>query len=317
MSDAPDEFIKDFHWLMDVLQTIDVGIVVLDLDMNVKLWNSFMQNHSGIVPTQALEHNLFDLFTELPEAWLRRKLESVTILNTASFTTWEERPYLFKFKNHRPVTGTAEFMYQNSTILPIRNARGEVTQISLILYDVTEIAVNRLQLVEANKKLHYISQKDGLTGLYNRKTWESLLQQEFSRYQRFSNPCSLIMFDIDHFKKVNDNYGHPMGDEVIRQTANLLQKCVRTIDLAGRYGGEEYVVILVETDASGAQVVAERIRKTIEQTVIEYDGRSLNHQPTGLNKRTKAFIWPKTKAATARSLTEKLPIKYHSLSTIE
>ncbi|BCD99537.1 diguanylate cyclase [Marinagarivorans cellulosilyticus] len=271
-----EEFMQDFHWLMDVLQHIDVGLVILDEDYNVELWNSFMQNHSARQPTDVLGCNLFTSFPELPMEWFKRKVESVRVLHNSAFTTWEQRPYLFKFRNYRPVTGMTEFMYQNCTIMPITNARSEITHICLIIYDVTEVAANRLQLQRANSKLHIISQTDGLTGLLNRKHWEEGLLHEFKRYQRYKHTCSLLMFDIDHFKRINDTYGHPAGDEVIRQTAAVVKDCVRDIDICGRYGGEEFTIILVDTNAEGATIVAERLRKSIEANTVYYDEHVIN-----------------------------------------
>lgn len=277
MANKPDDFLREFHWLMDVLHNIDVGLVVLDMSFRIKLWNSFMQNHSARFASDVLENSLFNVFPELPEAWFRRKLQSVTVLRNASFTTWEQRPYLFRFKNYRPVTGNAEYMYQNCTILPLLDTRGQVAHICLIVYDVTEVAVNRLQLQKANAKLHDISRTDGLTGLLNRKTWEQALHHEFRRFQRYEHQCSLIMFDIDHFKKINDSYGHPAGDEVIRQTARIVHNGIRNIDIGGRYGGEEFAVILVDTDAEGAKVVAERLRTRIEASSVHYEGQIINY----------------------------------------
>lgn len=272
-----NDFLHDFHWLMDVLQNIDVGLVVLDNDYNIQLWNSFMQNHSAKLPTDVLGSNVFSVFPELPEDWLMRKVESVRVLRNLAFTTWEQRPYLFRFRNYRPVTGMTEFMYQNCTLMPITDTRDNITHICLIIYDVTEIAANKLQLQRANSKLHIISQTDGLTGLLNRKHWEEGLLHEFKRFQRYQHTCSLLMFDIDHFKRINDTYGHPAGDEVIRQTAAALKDCVRDIDICGRYGGEEFTVILVDTNAEGATVVAERLRKTIESNTVYYDEHVINY----------------------------------------
>ncbi|WP_019603998.1 GGDEF domain-containing protein [Teredinibacter turnerae] len=268
-------FIDDFHWLMDVLQDIDVGLVILNREFEVELWNSFMQNHSARMPDEVLGHNLFELFPELPASWFKRKAEAVFVLHNSAFTTWEQRPYLFRFKSYRPITSIAEYMYQNSTLIPLTDTRGQVNHICLIIYDVTEVAVNRLQLQAANAKLHTLSRTDGLTGLLNRKSWETELHVEFRRFQRHQHGSSLLMFDIDHFKKVNDTYGHPTGDEVIRRTAKVVKDALRDIDVAGRYGGEEFAVILTDTDANGAKVVAERLRTTIEQLTINHEGNSL------------------------------------------
>lgn len=275
MTDETKNVLREFHWLMDVLQSIDVGLVVLDRSLRIKLWNGFMQNHSARAPTEVLNKNLFDVFPELPEGWFRRKLESVTVLHNAAFTTWEQRPYLFRFHNYRPVTGSAPYMYQNCTILPLTTTDGEVNHICLIVYDVTEVAVNRLQLQNANAKLRHISRTDGLTGLLNRKTWDNQLDIEFKRFQRYKQSASLIMFDIDNFKEINDNLGHPAGDEVIRHTAAKLLRNLRESDIAGRYGGEEFAVILVNSDVAGAHIVAERIRTSIESAPADYEGTAI------------------------------------------
>ncbi|WP_075188299.1 sensor domain-containing diguanylate cyclase [Teredinibacter haidensis] len=269
------DFLNDFHWLMDVLQDIDVGLVILDKEFKVQLWNSFMQNHSAKMPDVVLGQRLFDLFPELPEAWFRRKADSVFVLQNSAFTTWEQRPYLFRFNSYRPITSIADYMYQNCTIIPLTNARGEVEHICLIIYDVTEVAVNRLQLQTANEKLHTLSRTDGLTGLLNRKSWQQELEQEHRRFKRHGHVSSMVMFDIDHFKKVNDTYGHPTGDQVIRETSSTLRNSLRDIDLAGRYGGEEFAIILKDTGADGAMTLSERLRKSIESIVVEHEGHNV------------------------------------------
>lgn len=270
MTDAKN-FLDDFHWLMDVLQHIDVGLIILDDQFNVQLWNAFMQNHSARSASEVLGKSIFHSFPELPEPWFRRKVQTVFELQNQAFTTWEQRPYLFKFKNYRPITSIADFMYQNSTIIPLKNAKGMVEHICLILYDVTEVAVNRLQIQAANERLRILSRADGLTGLLNRKTWEDELETEFQRFTRHHHTTSMILFDIDHFKAVNDTHGHPAGDEVIRETARVLKRNLRNIDIAGRYGGEEFAVILGDTGAAGAKVVAERIRQQLEANIVTYE----------------------------------------------
>ena len=141
-----DNDMTEFHWFMDILQTIDAGLVVLDRDYNIKLWNGFMENHSGIRPDQAKGNNLFELFNEIDKEWFKKKAESVFLLNTRAFTISEQRPYLFKFKNNHPITGRAEFMYQNSTMIPLNNIEGTTDHICLIIYDVTAAAMHKNDL---------------------------------------------------------------------------------------------------------------------------------------------------------------------------
>ncbi|HEY8941730.1 MAG TPA: diguanylate cyclase [Cellvibrio sp.] len=274
-SDEQNKLFKDVHWQMDILQNIDVGLVVMNQDYTIEVWNSFMQNHSSKPPEDVLGKSLFTVFPELPEQWFRHKAQAVFVLQNATFTTWEQRPYLFRFPHYRPITGSAEYMYQNSTIIPLADTKGVVDHICLIIYDVTDTAVNKLAQQQANKQLQNLSRTDHLTGLFNRGYWELRLIQEFKRYDRYEQASSLIMLDIDHFKKINDKYGHTVGDEAIRGVSRIIKEQVRDLDIAGRYGGEEFGIILTNTNGDGACVFAERLRKTIEHLTIYTDGHEI------------------------------------------
>lgn len=267
---AADLDMNEIHWLMDMFNTVDVGLVVLDRDYRVCVWNGFMENHSGLLPSAVKHKDLFDLFPAIDEKWFRSKSESVFVLKNRSFTIWEQQPYIFRFKNYRPITGKAEYMYQNATFIPLTNIRAEVSHICIILYDVTDIAVNKKELEDLNARLEQVSQTDSLTQLYNRGHWESTLKQEFLRTKRNGGSSALLMFDIDRFKVVNDEYGHTCGDEALRHLSKLLKTTLRETDIAGRYGGEEFVVTLLDTDEKGAEIFAERLRVLIEQSPFLY-----------------------------------------------
>ncbi|MGD8913414.1 MAG: diguanylate cyclase [Candidatus Thiodiazotropha sp.] len=260
-----------------MLQNIDVGLVVLDRDYNIQVWNSFMENHSGMAPGSVIKKNIFKLFRDVPQEWFKRKLETVFLLNNRAFTIWEQRPYLFYFKNYRPITSTAEFMYQNSTLIPLISADGKVNHVGIIIYDVTSIAINSQRLQQANQQLEHLSRTDRLTQLFNRGYWQECLEHEFKRAQRTGVVSSLVIFDIDHFKNINDSYGHQAGDDVIRITAQKLMDTQRNTDISGRYGGEEFVNILVDTHEDGALFFAERLRKKIEALIIEYGQSSIKY----------------------------------------
>ena len=263
--------INELHWLMEMLHNIDVGLVVLDRDYKIQIWNGFMENHSGLLPREVKDKELFPLFEEIPKDWFKRKAESVFLLKNKAFTIWEQRPYLFKFQNYRPITGSAEFMYQNTTFIPLMSATGLVTHLCLIVYDVTDNAVNKVQLQKVNDELAMLSQTDGLTKLFNRTHWENCLQKEFKRWTRSHNSSCLVMLDIDHFKKINDNYGHVVGDEVIRHLSTIIRNLVRETDISGRYGGEEFTILLSDTSLSNAKVFSERLRKTIEESTVTHN----------------------------------------------
>ena len=269
--------LSEVHWLLDMLQSIDVGLVVLDRNYCVQVWNGFMMNHSGLPPQQVIGQPFLKLFPDVPGDWFRRKVESVRLLKNRAFTTWEQRPYLLRFKNYRPITGAAEYMYQNITFIPLTSITGEVEHIGVVITDVTDIAIGQRDLEAANQELGHLSRTDRLTQLNNRGYWEESLEHEFRRLKRTHRPGTLVMFDIDHFKKVNDTYGHPAGDEVIRQTAAMLRQTMRTTDVAGRYGGEEFVVLLVETPAVGAHTFAERLRAAIAALTIRHDQHEIRY----------------------------------------
>ena len=110
---------------------------------------------------------------------------------------------------------------------------------------------------------------DGLTGIANRRKLDEALENEFLRAKRYGRPLSIAILDADHFKKVNDNHGHIVGDFVLKKLATLFQQNIRREELLGRYGGEEFVVVMPEVDSSGAFQLAEKLRKTVETTVFK------------------------------------------------
>jgi len=266
-----------FHWMIDMLESVEVGLVVLDLEFRVQAWNGFMANHSGITASQVRNQVLFDVFPDIPRPWLTRKVDAVVQLNTRAFTSWEQRPYLFRFRNTRPISGTEKYMFQNLTISPLSGPTGQVEKVCLMVYDVTDTASGKLALERANEQLARLSRTDGLTGLLNRGSWENLVDAEFERYRRYGHNTSLVMFDIDHFKKVNDTYGHLVGDEVIKHTSAVTRRYFRQSDSIGRYGGEEFGVILPETDAESARVICERVREHIARNPVETEAGPIKY----------------------------------------
>ena len=132
------------------------------------------------------------------------------------------------------------------------------------------------QLKEKNEKLREISQRDGLTNLLNHKHFHETFDKEFNRAKRYRRPLSLIMLDIDLFKKINDTYGHRVGDIVLKELSNKITAKVRQNDLVARYGGEEFAIILPETDLTGSKLVSERIRSTVEQSEIVTESHKIN-----------------------------------------
>ena len=141
------------------------------------------------------------------------------------------------------------------------------------LQNIIDVALDkwtRLQQAMADKeKLEILATFDSLTGLYNRRAILGKLHELINLANRYKEDFSLSMLDIDHFKRVNDRYGHLTGDEVLEKIATLIRRNIRDTDIVGRYGGEEFIIILPKTNLSSAWVVAERIRTIIEKTEMK------------------------------------------------
>jgi diguanylate cyclase (GGDEF)-like protein len=258
-----------------VASRIEVGILAVDLEMRVVVWNRFLEAHSGKSASEIVGRSLFDVFPELPRAWLERKIKSVVVLKNFSFTSWRQRPYLFRFRHHRPITGGIDVMRQDCTFLPVVAESGEVAAVCITVVDATETCLYQTKLDEALAIIAEQSVRDALTGVYNRRRLEEKLTAELGRAVRYKRPLSLLIFDIDHFKRVNDERGHLAGDEVIRHVAKVASACLRDSDLVGRYGGEEFVVLLPEIPSAGAVIVGERIRESVAAAPAKFEGKEI------------------------------------------
>jgi diguanylate cyclase (GGDEF)-like protein len=140
-----------------------------------------------------------------------------------------------------------------------------------IATDITERKCVEEELLVAMQRAEELAQKDELTKLYNRRAFFERGRRTFEQSRRFGHPTSLIMMDIDYFKRVNDDYGHSAGDEVLHAVAELMQLLVREIDIVARMGGEEFAFLLPETNLENAAILAERLRSEIERLVVASD----------------------------------------------
>ncbi len=141
-------------------------------------------------------------------------------------------------------------------------------QTVFVLTDLLGVVIQNLDL---RAELEERANVDGLTGLLNRMRLLDLLEGELKRLRRSNVPLCLVMVDADHFKRINDTHGHQAGDEVLRQVAQLLRQSSRELDLVGRFGGEEFLVGLIESDESGGRIWAERARERLDDLRVKYD----------------------------------------------
>ena len=143
MYEAIDRSLLEF-----IVERLEAGVFVVDRNYRVVLWNRFMAMHSLRSAEEVVGRNLFECFPELPQKWLARKIESVFILKNYAFTSWEQRPFLFRFNHNRPITGGIDAMRQNCILLPQKDAAGEVEHVCVTLLDFTDTAMYQMRLNE-------------------------------------------------------------------------------------------------------------------------------------------------------------------------
>jgi diguanylate cyclase len=243
-----------------IFETVNFGLVILNTELKVTHWNHWMARHSGIDADQITGAFLFDFFPELNTPRFLRNSKVVLSFGNFSFFSQKLHHFLFPFKPVGSFKSMFEHMQQNCTMGPLRNDEDLITGIFLIVQDVTELASYEQKLIEMNIK-------DGLTGIYNRRFLQTRLNDEYQRHKRYGMKLSLIMFDIDFFKKVNDCHGHPCGDAVLQSVASTISAIIRQTDCLARYGGEEFCCLLPQTDLAAASVLAERFRQLIEAQI--------------------------------------------------
>jgi len=152
-------------------------------------------------------------------------------------------------------------------LLAVRTRQGELA----IRRRIEELEREIAELLSAREQMRHFAEHDDLTGLWNRRVIVERLRQEVDRSRREGTPLSLIMADLDHFKNVNDTFGHPAGDLVLKEIAAIFQRSVRTYDWVGRYGGEEFLLILPGSGFAHARARTEQFRKAVEKARI-FDG---------------------------------------------
>ncbi|MDF3123950.1 sensor domain-containing diguanylate cyclase [Rheinheimera sp. 1928-s] len=262
-------------WLTGpVLEQLNSGVLVVDEHLQLVYLNSFLQRHSSVQLSEVKGKSLFQVFTDVPEAWLRRKFASVLELQSPSFSSWEQRQYIIKLPHLRPVTSSSQYMAQNCTMLPLKDPAGR-RYVCLLIEDATDAFVYQQHLQTTLEKLELSNRIDGLTQALNRRYWEEQLKLEVQRSQRYQQPLSLLLFDLDKFKQLNDQYGHLGGDSVLIELTARVRALLRDTDWFGRYGGEEFGVVLTNTALAGAIEVAERICLAVNSTAVTFHEQSI------------------------------------------
>ncbi len=246
-----------------IFDMVNVGIVILDKDYNVFKWNRWLEARSKIPSEKIIGKSIFEFFPELNKSWFHRSFKTVMSFGNFSFFSQKLHSYFFPFKASNALDSKFEYMQQSCTMGPIRDKNNAIEYVYIMVQDVTEIAAYEQKLVELNTE-------DGLTGIYNRRYLEKKIEEEFARHQRYARPFSVVMADIDFFKKINDTYGHQCGDFVLQEFTKTISASIRKVDIFARYGGEEFCLLLPETPGKAAELVAENLRDIVEKSSYRY-----------------------------------------------
>jgi diguanylate cyclase (GGDEF)-like protein/PAS domain S-box-containing protein len=174
--------------------------------------------------------------------------------------------------DYRALTKDGDYVWIRDVVHVVRNESGEVEALIGFMFDISERKKTEEKLITLQKELEDLSFKDGLTGVANRRMFDSILEMEWANARRTSQPLSLILLDIDYFKQYNDHYGHIQGDECLKLVSKTLSSAAtRPRDFIARFGGEEFVLVLPETDAASALAVAERCRRLLSKEQIPHE----------------------------------------------
>ncbi|NMC75253.1 MAG: GGDEF domain-containing protein, partial [Geobacteraceae bacterium] len=251
--------------LAQVFDSVNIGLVILDTELRVRYWNRWMEDHSGIAADRLVGSPLFDHFPSLNTPKFQRSCKSVLTFGNFSFFSQKLHQYLFPFKPDSSFQSRFDRMQQSCSMGPLRDGDNTIIGLFLTVQDVTELAAYEHRLLEMNMR-------DGLTGVYNRRFLEKRLEEECARYARYGRGFSVILFDIDFFKNVNDTYGHLCGDLILKNISGTIASLIRKTDFLARYGGEEFCCLLPETVLASAALLAERFRATIAEMKHVYQG---------------------------------------------
>ncbi len=247
-----------------VADIINLGIVIIDRSYRVREWNRWMEIQSGIKKENILNTGIFNHYPLQSNTSFTRGCKTVLKFGNIVFLSQKLHNYLFPFRTTGSYSKIFEYMQQSCSMAPVREGNGIITGILITVHDVTES-------VCMERSLNKMILLDSLTGIYNRRHMDKRLREEFIRHKRYNRLMSIIMIDIDHFKEINDTYGHQFGDKVIKEVSDICSSKMRGGDILSRYGGEEFCSILPETDTRGAQKLAERLRKKVAKNSIPFN----------------------------------------------
>ena len=251
-----------------IFNTVDNGIIILDKDLSIIGWNHWLEIFTGKSSQEVINKNFCELYSYINKQKLQRRIKTVLVTNHSTFYTMDQNNFLIDIPYKNATNTKFTSMQQNVTIVPYNV---EKEQICIFIYDNTSLSETNAKLNDLNHELQELSHRDYLTGLYNRRFFAEESARTILLSLRNNSQFSIISMDIDKFKKINDKYGHVAGDNVIITVADKLQELIRKSDIAARFGGEEFILLLNEISSENAVKVAENMRQIIEDLEVVYE----------------------------------------------
>lgn len=257
---------KAFH-------SMPLGQLVLNAEYRIVLWNDWLIMKTHISESDAIGKTLVELFPKMNCDRFNCALEQLFDFKAPQIISQILNQYLIPIEIEKKSNMNFKYMQQHVEILPLEE--GADLFALIVIQDLTSFVHQRNVLMRMGKKFEDQTYHDPLTGIYNRRFLSSYLEKLMSWSKRNDAEIGCVMMDIDHFKKINDQFGHEKGDEVIVFFINMLRKVVRPSDVLVRYGGEEFLLIISNATQEMMIAVSERILANFEKASTESVGISV------------------------------------------
>lgn len=252
--------------ILESLALTKDGVGIFDKDDNLIYCNDALSSLFAMSAKEALNKSFSEISTHCFNSLTGINIESETLEDWLSYVLSKRRSC--SFRSFETDTHEGKWFLVTEQL---------VHQDYLYIYvtDITEKKTSENALKRMSEKLHQLATTDYLTGIYNRRYFYEQAEIEFNRSQRKDQACSVMVFDLDNFKSINDKYGHAAGDILLKAFTKNIQPHCRSYDIFARIGGEEFALLLPNTEKNNAFIIAERIRASIEALIVPFENKSL------------------------------------------